>query len=153
MSDLVEVTAIYNGSNGDATKALYQRLERLGPIGIVAVNLFRACKSSERAKVYRGGGYRGMAYDRKSWSLNNLCAILDIHSEALGIAWGWSIDEKAVGFEHVLYADIPTGQVSFHNGARLTGPDYGKPWDGVRGASAGRICRWIAALLAQQEAA
>jgi hypothetical protein len=58
---------------GEATKALYARLEACGVQGFLAVQLFRACKSSERAKVYRGGNrqgsYRRQAYDRKQWSL------------------------------------------------------------------------------------
>jgi hypothetical protein len=36
------VREIFNGSDGDATRALFSRLEKLGPIGLVAINLFRA---------------------------------------------------------------------------------------------------------------
>lgn len=32
---------VYEGSNGDATKALYAKLETFGPIGVIAMNLFR----------------------------------------------------------------------------------------------------------------
>jgi hypothetical protein len=49
---LSECSAIYHGSNGALTVDLYARLEALGPAGIVAMNLFRAAKASERAKVY-----------------------------------------------------------------------------------------------------
>lgn len=55
MSALVDVVRIYDGSDGDATKALYERLAKLGAIGEIALNLFRAHKNSARAKVYRGG--------------------------------------------------------------------------------------------------
>jgi hypothetical protein len=40
----------------------YARLEQYGPIGTIASNLCHAQRSSERAKVYRGGRYRGLAY-------------------------------------------------------------------------------------------
>ena len=65
---------IYYGSDGESTKALYARLWKLGPVGVIAVNLFRACKCSERAKQYHGGirgkgSYRSMAYERKQWSI------------------------------------------------------------------------------------
>lgn len=152
MSDLAAIYATYAGSNGDATKALYDRLEALGPAGAIAVNLFRACKSSGRAKVYRGGergrgSYRSMAYGRKEWAMENLCAGLAQHAGAAGIArWGWAEDPAQPVHKHILYVDLPTGQVSFHTAARGEGPDYAAPWDGVRDASAGRICSWCARL-------
>ena len=149
------VAHVYQGSDGAATKALYTSLEDLGPIGVIAVNLFRAQKSSERAKVYRGGvrgrgSYRGMAYDRKEWSMGNLCAALTEHAEACGIAWGWGEDPEQPFHRWVLYVELPTGQVSFHGAARGPGPDYPRGWDGVPGQSADRIVRWCARLLAQE---
>jgi hypothetical protein len=53
--------------------------------------------------------------------------------------------------KHV-YIDLPTGQVSFHNGARYDGPDYPGEWDGAAGQGADRICRWIGQLLADAPA-
>jgi hypothetical protein len=147
MSAIETVIKVYRGSDGEATKALYARLEALGPIGFVAVNLFRAQKSSERAKVYRGGGYRGMAYERKQWSIDNLCGALTEHAAAQGIAWGWGEDPEQPVHKHVLYVDLPTGQVSFHSGARGAGPDYPREWDGVAGQSPDRIIRYCARLL------
>ncbi|HLH92042.1 MAG TPA: hypothetical protein VKX28_26720 [Xanthobacteraceae bacterium] len=148
MTDLATVQSIYAGSNGEATKALYAELEKLGPAGIVAVNLFRACKCSERAKLYRGRGYKSEAYGRKDWSIGNLAAELEKHGAILGHRWGWGIDDYLLRegdpHHHVIYIDLPTGQVSFHNGTRYAGPDYGALWDGVKGASADRICRWVA---------
>ena len=41
---------IYHGSDGAATTAYYNELSKRGPIGLVAVNLFRASKCSARAK-------------------------------------------------------------------------------------------------------
>lgn len=144
---LAEVLAIYEGADGEATTALYRRLAALGPAGAVAVELFRAQKASSRAKVYRGGGYRGMAYDRKGWAIGNLCRVLTDHGDALAITWGWAEDPAQGYHRWVLTAELPTGQVSFHAGARGAGPDYGAGWDGVRGAGADRICRWCARLL------
>lgn len=144
---------IYLASDGEATKGLYRRLDACGPIGHIATNLFRAQKCSERAKLYRGGqrgkgSYRQMAYDRKQWSIDNLCAALT--TERLGIVWGWSEDASTV-FDgipsHVLYVDLPTGQVSFHSPLRGTGPVYHAKWDGVRGASPGRIIQFCDAIL------
>lgn len=145
--NLAEVVRVYAGSDGDATKALYARLAPLGAAGDVATNLLRACKSSERAKVYRGRRYRGAAYDRKQWSIENLCQALGAHGGPLGIAWGWDEDQAAPVYRHVLYVELPTGQVSFHSPARGDGPDYQKPWDGVRGQSSDRIIRFVARLL------
>lgn len=148
---VADIEAVYKGSNGEATKAFYAQIETKGGVGILAVNLFRACKASERAKLYRGrargrGSYRSMAYEKKEWSIGNLCEALT--EDAVGISWGWGVDQalrdRDDPHHHVLYIDLPTGQVSFHTGSRLAGPDYAKGWDGVRGASAERICRWIA---------
>lgn len=133
---------IYQGSNGKATKALYAELETLGPRGLVALNLFRACKCSERAKVYRGHGYKADAYARKEWSMGLLCDILIKHSEELGIRWGWKEDPEQPFHKWVLYVEIPTGQVSFHCASRIKGPDYLGEWDKVKGASAMRIVKW-----------
>jgi hypothetical protein len=148
----VDIAVVYNGSNGDATKALYAKLEKIGPLGVVALNLFRALKASSRAKVYRGRGYRDAAYDKKAWSMDNLCRVLIADGEGLGIQFGWGFDAKAIGFEHVLYCDIPTGQMSFHGERRGDGPDYPGQWDGIAGAGPERICRWIELLLIAADA-
>lgn len=145
--NIADVIRIYRGSDGEATLALYKQLETLGPVGALAVNLFRAQKASERAKVYRGGGYRGMAYDRKQWAIDNLCTALAANPDA-GIPWGWGLDKTTPVYEHVLYIDLPTGQVSFHAVARGAGPDYPRGWDGIPGQSVDRILRWIGRLVA-----
>jgi len=151
MPDLASVMDVYEGSDGEATKDLFERLEPFGPAGRVAVNLFRAQKSSARAKVYRGRRYRGSAYDRKEWAIGNLCAVLVEHADQLSIGWGWGEDAAQPVHRHVLYVDLPTGQVSFHAGYRGVGPDYEHRWDGQRGASPARICRWIVQLLSETE--
>lgn len=153
---LAEIVRVYEGSDGDATKALYTRLEERGAIGIVAANLFRAQKNSERAKVYRGGrrgqgSYRGMAYDRKQWAMDNLARILGEHATVLDLRWGWGIDPTQPRHNAVLYVDLPTGQVSFHTEGRGEGPDYPGEWDGIPGKSPDRILRFTARVLAGEE--
>ncbi len=148
MIGYADVLAIYDASDGEATKALYARLEQLGAVGFIATNLFRAQKSSSRAKVYRGGRYRRAAYDRKQWAMINLANALVENASGLGMRWGWGIDETQPRRSTVLYIDLPTGQVSFHTEARGPGPDYPAEWDGAVGTAPTRICRWIGELLA-----
>ncbi len=103
---------VYAGSDGAATKALYSRLADMGPVGLLALNLFRASKCSGRAKLYRGGvrgqgSYRQMAYERKNWSMQQLCEILTTHAEAVKLAWGWQQDPEQEYHKWVLYVDLP----------------------------------------------
>ena len=140
---------IYLGSNGKATTALYEHLQSLGPAGIVALNLFRACKCSERAKVY-SRRYKGDAYGRKQWSVDNLCKELSEHLVELGIIWGWKLDPNPPeGFPWVLYVDLPNvGQVSFHAAVRGSGPEYPREWDGKpHGTSAQNAIRFVQMVL------
>ena len=155
--NLDEIMAVYDGSNGDATKSLYERLQGFAPRGVVALNLFRACKASSRAKVYRGRpgrsqpSYKAMAYEKKAWSIALLVDALRDHPGVIE-SWGWGYDAKSVGFEHVLYVDVPgCGQVSFHSDYRRDGPEYDGKWDGVQHQAPKRICRWIEAVLAGRE--
>ena len=147
-ASLLEVIGAYQGSDAGKTLKLLGRLEELGPIGRVAACLFRAQKASERAKVYRGRGYVQAAYGRKDNALGDLAAKL----EALalisdGLPWGWGTDPAQPKHCHVLYVDLPTGQVSFHAGDRGDGPAYPGSWDGRPGQSPDRILRWCARLL------
>jgi hypothetical protein len=156
-TELLEAQRIFDGSNGDETKALYDRLAKLGPVGNIALNLFRANKNSVRAKAYRGGipgkgSYRRMAYDRKNWAMDNLGHALHQHAAVCGLRWGWGIDPSQRRHAIVLFVDLPTGQVSFHTEVRGLGPNYPGQWDGVRGQSTYRICRWVARLLSGEEA-
>jgi hypothetical protein len=139
------VMGVYDGSDGDRTMELYRRLERLGSAGVLAMNLVRANKSSSRAKKYRGRRFKDAAYDRKQWAMGNLVDALE--KLATPIPWGWAEDPEQPHHKWVLYIEIPTGQVSFHTAARGRGPDYARPWDGVRDAGAGRICSWVVDLL------
>ena len=36
-----EIMAVYQGSNGEATKALYAKLESVGPAGVIAAETIR----------------------------------------------------------------------------------------------------------------
>lgn len=91
MLELSDIEATYRASDGEATRLLYAELLALGAAGVIAVNLLRACKCSERAKLYkRGRGYKTMAYERKDWSINNLAGALFV--DDIGLRWGWAID-------------------------------------------------------------
>ncbi len=149
---MITVLEIFNGSNGDDTKALYARLETLGPVGVVALNLFRAQKCSARAKEYRRRAHKSEAYDRKNWSMANLCQALLLHAAALNIRWGWKQDPEQEFHNWVLYVDLPTGQVSFHAAGRGQGPDYPADWDRWPGQSAQRIVSWVSSLLGEKTA-
>ncbi len=144
---LEHILTVYHGSDGDATKALYASLEQLGPIGNIAVNLFRAQKNRARAKVYRGRRFKGAAYDRKQWALDNLAQALESHAAECWMEWGWGTDLEQPFHKIVLYVDLPTGQVSFHTDRRGIGPDYPHAWDGKTNASANRIIRFVARVL------
>jgi len=156
MTTTISPLEIYKGSDGEATKALYARLSERGPLGLIAVNLFRAQKCSERAKVYRGGirgkgRYKDMAYERKQWSMDNLCAVLVEHGGALKIVWGWKPDPGTLFGEresYVLYVETPNGQCSFHSPTRGKGPDYPNEWDGQRGETVQRVIDFTEAVLA-----
>jgi hypothetical protein len=144
---LDKVLSIYHGSNADATRLLYQRLDATGPQGFIGSNLFRAAKCSERAKVYRRGKHKREAYGRKQWALDNLDGALIQHAASFDLTWGWALDPAQEFHNQVLYIELPTGQVSFHTEGRGLGPAFSGAWDGVRGAAPDRICRWIVFLL------
>jgi len=143
---------VYHTSNGELTKAYYVELSTIGPIGLVAMNVFRAQKCSQRAKNYRRRAWKDDAYGRKQWSIEQLCNILIMHGQALNISFGWKQDPTVVfgGYDArpswVFYVDLPTGQVSFHCPDRGKGPDYPGNWDGMKGASEARViefCNYI----------
>lgn len=130
---------VFDGSDAEVTKAYYASLSKRGPAGDVAVNLMRAQKCSTRSKLYRGGvrgigSFRSMAYETKTWAIQNLCAVLGSHGKRLRIGFGWKLDPDVVFGDRpswVLYVDLPQGQVSFHCPSRLSDHDYRGVWDGV----------------------
>lgn len=150
----VRAAEVYAGSDGEQTKRYYAQLVTFGPIGVLAMNLFRAQKCSARAKVYRGGNalgsYRDKAYQRKNWSMKNLVEVLLSHDKELSIVWGWKKDSNSPYCPWVLYIDLPQGQVSFHTDSRLRGPDYHGDWDG-RQLSCDRILAFCESLTASKQ--
>lgn len=148
---------VFEKSDGELTKKYYAKLETLGPVGVVAVNLFRAQKCSTRAKVYRGGrrgvgSFRSLAYARKGWAMKNLCHVLVEHGPALGIRFGWKRDAETLlhgDDSWILYVDLPQGQVSFHSPTRYEGPEYQGDWDKVR-ASCERVLAFCDDVFASQ---
>lgn len=145
---------VYLGSDGESTKQFYAVLLARGAAGDIAMNLFRAQKASERAKVYRGGArgrgsFKSLAYDKKTWSMKNLCRVLTWRGAELGIRFGWKEDPETLFGERaswVLYVDLPTGQVSFHAPVRGDGPDYPGEWDQQRGMSVQRVLDYAEAV-------
>lgn len=101
---------IFNGSDGGATRALYDELAALGPLGFVAIQLFRAQKSSARAKVYHRGRYSTLAYGRKNWSLEQLAALLTT-TNAQGEPWGGVRVGPPARDPWVLTVVLPDGHV------------------------------------------
>lgn len=131
--------AVYDGSNGGATRSYCTRMEQKGQLGRIAAQLFRVQKASSRAKVYRGGiqccngrrdSYRDLAYQRKNECIAKMCDVLD--ADSCGLIWGWGVDPKQSRATYVLYVDLPQGQVSFHATRKYVGPDYTGKWGGSR---------------------
>lgn len=134
----MDAQQIYFGSNGGASRSFCSKLEKLGPLGRIAAQLFRVQKASTRAKAYRGGirrsdgkhfSYRDMAYDRKGECIEALSRLLDL--DDCGLKWGWGRDEKQRKAKYVLYIELPVGQVSFHCTSRYGGKDFAGEWDGL----------------------
>jgi hypothetical protein len=155
------VRLIYEGSDGAATKALYTELAGYGPIGIVAINLFRAQKCAARAtfisdwiatlpraeQEHQNAHYAVLVFSRRHYALVQLAAVLGECAADLGIGYGWGCDLTAPRYPWVLYVDLPTGQVSFHALTKGDGPAYPGVWDGVVDASAERIIAFVNLIL------
>lgn len=147
----IEIFTVYNGSDGEATRALYNRLLGLGAEGVIACNLMRAHKNSARAKVYRGGNekgrYKTQAYERKEWAIGQLCDALREHADELRLEWGWAVDPAQDLHRYVLYVETPHGQVSFHSATLGRGPTFAGRWDGATKVGAHRIALWCAQII------
>ena len=61
--------------------------------------------------------YKDLAYCRKGEFLKRLARLLE-HDDC-GMAWGWGLDLKQHKANHVLYIDLPQGQVSLHSVQRF----------------------------------
>jgi hypothetical protein len=132
--------AVFTGSEASETRRFYKELEGLGWDGCLAAMLMRTQKASSRAKVYRGRSYKERAYVNKQRAIWKLVELLS--APECTYRWGWGDDLSRSHCPHVLYVDLPDGQVSFHSLIRGDGPDYPGKWDGVRDASAARIIRF-----------
>lgn len=147
----------FNRSDPQLTRRLCTDLEARGLGGTIAAELFRAQKSSDRAKVYRGGirgvgSFRDLSYARKSRSLEKLCTALAAGAALLDVAWGWKRD-ATVKFglrdSWVLYVELPKyGQISFHSPDRFAGPDFSGDWDHQPGQGPIRVVQFCDAVLA-----
>ena len=129
---------VYYGSDGVATRKFCGELRKQGQIGKIAAALFHAQKSSSRAKVYHGSfrsrngqktRYSALAYERKGDFLQQLGDLL--FEDNCGMTWGWGLDANQPVAKHVLYLDLPQGQVSLHSVVRFAGQDYHGEWDGT----------------------
>ncbi len=152
------IRAAYFGSDPAVSRKLCLDLEAEGPLGKVAAQLFRVQKASSRAKVYRGGVpdrkakkskskkykhlYRDLSYQRKDEQIEKLCSVL----RETSLSWGWGEDRRPSVPRHVLYVDLPQGQVSYHCYHRYPGPAYTTGWDG-EGMSEGRVIAFCTAVL------
>jgi hypothetical protein len=87
--------------------------------------------------------YSDLAYCRKGEFLQRLAELLA--HDSCGMMWGWGLDLKQPNAKHVLYLDLPQGQVSLHSVRRFTGPDYPGKWDGMN-ASEGRVIQFCDAV-------
>lgn len=147
----MNATEVYAKSDGQLTKQFYAELSLQGALGVIAINLFRAQKASERAKKY-SPKYRGLAYQKKGWSLEQLAEVLCTHGAQYEIVFGWGRDDKEHFNPWVFYVDLPgVGQVSFHSPTRYKGPDYGREWDGQKGVSASRIVQFCQSVYDQSK--
>jgi hypothetical protein len=149
---------ILTTSDGADTRSFSKRLRANGPLGVLGYLLLAAYKASSRAKEYRGGIERGgsrvsfsdLSYERKDKQLAELAEFLSENPE-LNVRWGWGRDNN-VDACHVLYVDLPEGQVSFHSRRKHKGPLYPGTWDGMRDTEA-RIVRFCDQLLAGESGA
>ena len=87
---------VYHGSNGAETRKYLNSLEKQGHYGKIAAALFRTQKSSTRAKMYHGGKYTDMAYEKKNEVIQKLCSLLN--EDSCGLIWGWGFDKNAKTF-------------------------------------------------------
>lgn len=116
----------FEGIDSADTRGFLRRLEKQGNAGMIAAQLFRAQKSSTRAKMYRGSS-RDKSYTRKWEAMQKLCQLLE--ATLYRQDWGWKVDPLQDYARWVLYVELPQGQVSFHSTDRAAGPDYPGEWD------------------------
>lgn len=130
------VHAIYAHSGGEETQALFAELEALGAMGVLAKNLFRAQKCTQRALDQAATVWAHYAMGRKRWALDQLLDQLRVTppAELPGITYGWVSDLDAGDPErpYALVVTLPTGTVSFRSKILHPGPTLPRAaWDGA----------------------
>lgn len=124
------------GADDNLTLAYYLLLQKRGPLGMIALNLFRAQKNA--SSLCRPAGYGPAAAAAASagvWSLELLVHVLARHGAHFGISYGWKpiMEPRKDRAPFVLFVDLPDfGQVSFDAFERGCGPEYSNECDGVR---------------------
>ncbi len=131
----------------EITSGVYQALQAHGTLGYVALNLFRASQCNLDVKQTTGRRLSREAYERKIWSISLLAETLKQHADKLHLQWGWSVDEAEPRFKHILFVELPTGQVSFNTDKRSLGPKLKANLDGQKGQSGVRICEFVTQIL------
>lgn len=135
------VEAIYAGSDGDATRALFDEL--YGVRGALAVCLFRASKCTERAAGAQGH-YRDIAVGRKRWALEQLLIALQ-ENATYGYGWSFNLEDEKLPW--VLRVDLPQGPVRFPTAVKGDGPVYPGPWAPDDQQTAPRVVAFVNAVL------
>lgn len=136
--------AMKTGSGEKVVEFLFE-LGARAEQGAIASALFRAQNNSSRAKRGRRG--RRDRYSNKNEALAALVMSLDIFKQH---KFGWGYDEATIGYPHVLYVELPQGQVSFHSAKRFAGPIHDREWDSER-ASADRIAGYCDSVLQESK--
>lgn len=137
------VALIYAGTDGDATRALFDELCGHGVRGRLAMHLFRAQKCTARAAI-AVGTYRDLAVGRKKWALEQLADCL--RNEATYL-FGWAVDPEDPRLPWVLIVDLPNGQVRFHTAVKGNGPPYPGEWEGSDEQTLERVLAFVNAAL------
>ena len=137
-------TLAYHESDASRTKRLLRALTATGQLGRIASDLFRAQKSSARARSIEAVSTGDPRIP--SWPTGARARCWPLFAKRwsrMPRVWSGAGARTLPGIfaRWVLYVELPTGQVSFHSPDRLDGPVYPGAWDGMRDASAGRILR------------
>ncbi len=125
---------VFTQQNGEVTKAYYAEMQKLGELGEIAVCLFRAQKRSSRAKDYRRGKFRRLAYDAENVEF---AGALQGAEAALRKARHWVGMEgrSERTFRRTRFVDSvrgpSDGPVQFPQSIRFDGPDYSGEWSGL----------------------
>jgi hypothetical protein len=82
----------------------------------------------------RKGYGRARSNDCSRYARKDQClqAAVSIAMECPDLKWGWQVDPITPAYPHVVYFDLPQGQVSFHAQERGEGPEYAGTWAGAR---------------------